>query len=91
MARMTRTQISLEESEYRFLKTAAVESGCSLSAVVRRLVREKMEQAAPAAPHVWEVAGLLTNSSFTGKDHDRVLYGRVDAFDDAWSPDANQD
>jgi hypothetical protein len=76
MARMTRTQVTLEESEYRFLKARAAESGSSLSSVVRGLVRERMQQAAADAPHVWEVAGLIGESDFTGKDHDAVLYGR---------------
>ena len=77
MARMTRTQVTLEESEYRFLKTQAAESGSSLSSVVRGLVRERMEQAIAGAPHIWEVAGLVGESDFTGKDHDAVLYGQA--------------
>ena len=76
MARMTRTQVTLEESEYRFLKDRAAASGSSLSSVVRGLVRERMQQAATGAPHVWEVAGLIGESEFTGTDHDAVIYGR---------------
>jgi hypothetical protein len=75
MARMTRTQVTLEEEEYRFLKARAAESGASLSSVVRGLVRERMQHAAAGAPHVWEVAGLIGESEFTGGDHDAVLYG----------------
>ncbi len=75
MARMTRTQITLEEAEYCFLKTQATASGISLSAVVRSLVRERMDRAAADAPHVWELAGLITQSDFSGKDHDAILYG----------------
>jgi hypothetical protein len=76
MARMKRTQVTLEEEEYRFLKTRAAESGSSLSSVVRGLVRERMQRAASDAPHVWDVAGLITRSDVSGKDHDAVLYGR---------------
>jgi len=76
MARMTRTQVILEEEEYRFLKARAAASGASLSSVVRRLVREQMELAAASSPHVWEVAGLVTESDFSGKDHDEVLHGK---------------
>ncbi|OFW58172.1 MAG: hypothetical protein A2133_00685 [Actinobacteria bacterium RBG_16_64_13] len=74
---MTRTQVTLEESEYRFLKSRAAESGSSLSAVVRTLVRERMQQVAAGAPRVWDVAGLISESDFSGKDHDAVLYGRA--------------
>jgi hypothetical protein len=76
MARMTRTQVTLEEGEYRFLKDRAAQSGSSLSSVVRGLVRERMQQAAAGAPHVWDMAGLISESEFTGRDHDAVLYGR---------------
>ena len=75
MARMTRTQITLEEAEYRFLKTQATASGVSFSAVVRGLVRDRMERVAADAPPVWELAGLITESDFSGKDHDAILYG----------------
>jgi Ribbon-helix-helix protein, copG family len=81
MARMTRTQVTIEEQEYRFLKAQAAESGASLSAVVRELVRERMRQEAAAAPHVWEVAGLVTESDITGRDHDAVLYGHPSGAD----------
>jgi hypothetical protein len=75
MARMTRTQITLEEQEYRFLKAQAAERGASLSSVVRGLVRQDMEATAASSPHIWELAGLIAESDFTGKDHDAVLYG----------------
>jgi hypothetical protein len=77
MARMTRTQVTLQEDEHRFLKARAMESGASLSSVVRGLVREQMRQAAAGAPHVWDAAGLVTESEFSGKDHDAVLYGHL--------------
>lgn len=77
MARMTRTQVSLEEDEYRFLKAQAARSGSSLSSVVRQLVRERMGLASAQAPHIWEIAGLIDVSDFTGRDHDAVLYGRA--------------
>jgi plasmid stability protein len=72
---MTRTQITLEEQQYRFLKAQAAEHGASLSSVVRALVRQSMEAEAASSPHIWEVAGLITKSDFTGEGHDAVLYG----------------
>lgn len=74
MARMTRTQVTLEEDEYRFLKSRAAASGASLSSLVRHLVREQMNLAAASSPHIWDVAGLVTESDFSGKDHDAILY-----------------
>jgi len=76
MARMTRTQVTLEEEEYRFLKSQAAENGVSLSSLVRDLVRERMRRVAATAPHVWDIAGLITVSDFTGSEHDDVLWGR---------------
>jgi len=75
MARMTRTQITLEQDEYRFLKAQAAESGSSLSAVIRALVRDSMAQTHAGRPPVAELAGLIGESDFSGKDHDRILYG----------------
>jgi|WetSurMetagenome_2_1015567.scaffolds.fasta_scaffold12978_4 hypothetical protein len=75
MARMTRTQVTLEESEYRFLKARAAETGSSLSSVVRGMVRDRMRQVAAGAPHVWDVAGMISESAFSGRDHDAVIYG----------------
>jgi len=68
--------VTLEEAEYRFLKARAAESGASLSSVVRELVRERMECIAAASPHVGDLAGLITQSDFSGEDHDAVIYGR---------------
>jgi hypothetical protein len=76
MARMTRTQITLEEDEYLFLKTEAAQRGGSLSSVVRELVRERMDAQAGAPLHVWELAGLLADCEYdgtSGADHDRLL------------------
>lgn len=75
MARMTRTQVTLEEAEYHFLKARAAETGSSLSSVIRELVREMMNRVAASSPPVWDVAGLISESGFSGKDHDAVLYG----------------
>ena len=64
MARMTRTQITLEEAEYRFLKTQAAASGVSFSAVVRGLVRDRMDRA----------GGRFTPCVGTGRpDHSKRL------------------
>ena len=58
MARMTRTQITLEEDEYLFLKNQAAKTGSSLSSVVRGLVRARMDQGREPVLHIWELAGV---------------------------------
>jgi hypothetical protein len=77
MPRMTRTQVTLEEDEYLFLKTQAAESGTSLSSVVRGLVRERMSRARGAPVHIWELADLVPaydrDMDFSGRDHDQVI------------------
>jgi hypothetical protein len=74
MARMTRTQITLEEDEYLFLKSQAAETGTSLSSVVRRLIRDKMGEVPQQRLHVWELAGILEDCKYTNEDHDTMLY-----------------
>lgn len=76
MARMTRTQITLEEDEYLFLKSQAAQRGASLSSLVRELVRARMA-AEPYQPlHIWELAGILGDCEYdgvSGKDHDKLI------------------
>ena len=74
MPRMTRTQVTLEEDEYLFLKAQAAESGRSLSSVVRGLVRAQMNGVPNAIPHIWDLAGLINESDFTGEQHDEIIH-----------------
>jgi hypothetical protein len=79
MARMTRTQITLEEDEYLFLKNQAAETGSSLSSVVRGLVRARMGQGGERVLHIWELAGIAAGGNdesaldYAGRDHDKVI------------------
>jgi hypothetical protein len=76
MGRMTRTQITLEEDEYLFLKAEAAETGQSLSAVVRELVRTRMVRKPQPVLHIWELAGILSDCQYDpgiSMDHDGVL------------------
>ena len=77
MPRMTRTQVTLEEDEYLFLKTQAAQSGTSLSSVVRALVRARMSGAPDAAPHIWDLAGIITDCDYVDEDHDTLIYGWI--------------
>ena len=77
MPRMTRTQVTLEEDEYLFLKRQAAQDGTSLSSVVRSLVRARMSDTRGAPAHIWELAGLVPaydrDMDFSGRDHDKVI------------------
>jgi len=75
MPRMTRTQVTLEEDEYLFLKAQAAEAGASLSSVVRGLVRARMNQAPDTVPHIWDLAGIITDCEYVDEDHDTLIYG----------------
>ncbi len=75
MSRMTRTQISLQEEEYLFLKRQAERDNQSLAAVLRRLIRKEMKAQPDTVAHVADLAGLIETSPFTGADHDVILYG----------------
>ena len=82
MARMTRTQITLEEDEYLFLKTQAAQRGASLSSVVRGLVRERMSAEHHKPLHIWELAGILADCEYdgvSGADHDKLLADAIAA------------
>ena len=74
---MTRTQITLEEDEYLFLKSQAADTGTSLSSVVRGLVRARMGDTPSPPLHIWELADLVPASDcemdFSGRDHDKVI------------------
>ena len=74
---MTRTQITLEEDEYLFLKSQAADTGTSLSSVVRGLVRARMGDTPAPVLHIWELADLVPASDcemdFSGRDHDKVI------------------
>lgn len=75
MTRMTRTQISLNEDEHRYLKLEAARKGVSLSALLRKLVRERMDMKGAGATMVADIVGLLADPDVDGRDHDAILYG----------------
>lgn len=79
MSRMTRTQLTLEEDEYLFLKAQALRTGTSLSSIVRSLVRARMNAESEIVPRIWDLAGLISESDFTGKDHDEVIRARLES------------
>jgi hypothetical protein len=85
MGRMIRTQITLKEDEYVFLKAEAADKNQSLSSVVRDLVRAEMLNDHRPVLHIWELAGLLPPSGapgeidYSGRDHDKVIADAIAA------------
>jgi hypothetical protein len=72
---MHRTQISLEPEHYGFLSAEARRLGVSMAEVVRRLVGDRMRVAKQRDPFADLVGAGEGDGSFSGADHDRVLYG----------------
>jgi hypothetical protein len=76
MAPMHRTQISLGEEHYRFLVDEGRRLGISLAEVVRRLISERMTGRRESGDPFEALAGAGEGDGrFSGRDHDRVLYG----------------
>jgi hypothetical protein len=75
MARMTRTQISLEDKQYLYVKRQASARGSSLSAVIRDLIDSDMGAQCAEGPRLEDMAGLFSGGGLEGVDHDHYLYG----------------
>lgn len=74
MARMTRTQISLEEEQYRFLKREAARRELSLSSVLRELIDVRMREMVADATSIMSMKGIFSDGRPTGQEHDLVLH-----------------
>lgn len=75
MARMTRTQVSLEEKQYLFVKKEAARQGKSLSAIVRDLIEGRMTAQVSDGPRLGDIVGFFSGGGLEGLDHDHYLYG----------------
>jgi hypothetical protein len=73
MARMTRTQISLEERQHRFLRSEAARRAISVSALVRELIDREMILHRAGGPDILSVAGMFSDGTGAGENHDRIL------------------
>lgn len=74
MARMTRTQISLEDEQYRFLKREAARRELSLSSVLRELIDVRMLEIAADSTSIMSMKGIFSDGRPTGQEHDLVLH-----------------
>lgn len=74
MERMTRTQIMLEPRQHSFIASEAASRGVSVSALVREIINAHMEHTPPSGRGLMDLAGIITQSDFSGRDHDEVLH-----------------
>lgn len=75
MGHMTRTQISLEHKQYRYVKNEAAARGTSLSAVIRDLIETHMGAQSLEGPRLEDMTGFFSGGGLEGVDHDHYLYG----------------
>ena len=77
---MHRTQISLEQEQYRLLGIEARRLGISLSALIRSLVDEYFQAGgAPVQDPLDAVTGIGSGTGDpVGREHNRYLYGSSD-------------
>ena len=74
---MHRTQIQLEERQYRYLKAMSRRSGKSISALLRELVDDRIrEQNESGKDSLLEIVGMAEGpEEATARHHDDYLYG----------------
>ncbi|MGV6816903.1 MAG: ribbon-helix-helix protein, CopG family [Thiotrichales bacterium] len=74
---MHRTQIQLEERQYRYLKAKARRSNKSISALLRELVNDQIrEQEKRGDEPLLEIVGMAEGpAGSTARRHDDYLYG----------------
>lgn len=72
-----RTQVLLEERQYRALMSLARRTGKGLSALVRDAVDGLLGAGKKTGSGVTDIAGIgRGKGGFSGADHDEVLYGK---------------
>ena len=76
MSSYHRTQLLLEDWQYRALKSLAEREGASLSGMVRRLLTAQIRPRSSRRRSLQEIAGIGQDPKAFGKDHDRWLYWR---------------
>ena len=76
MSAYHRTQILLEDWQYRALKSLAQREGGSISDMVRRLLDRQMRPKSSSRKGLHAIAGLGRDPKASGKNHDRWLYGQ---------------
>ena len=74
---MIRTQISLEENEYKLVKEQATALGISIAEFVRRAVRDALPPNGEA-PWMWFIGSIESGDPHSSQNVDEVVYGHKD-------------
>jgi hypothetical protein len=73
---MHRTQLLIEDWQYEYLKSISEEQGKSISEIVREIIAAFIEEGT-SGESLSAICGLGEDSEGYGRDHDRLLYGKV--------------
>ena len=73
---MHRTQVIIEKWQYEYLKGVSEEKGKSISELIRELITDSIDKDTPNEP-LSAICGLGEDHNGRGRDHDKLLYGRV--------------
>ncbi len=74
---MHRTQVIIEEWQYGYLKNLSEEKGKSISEILREMITSSINKDARDEP-LSAICGLGEDSNGRGRDHDKLLYGKVE-------------
>ena len=72
---MHRTQIILEEWQYKTLRARAEQEGRSISELVREILRSTLAQPPRRKSRLQAIEGVGQDGSACGRAHDAFLYG----------------
>ena len=72
---MIRTQVSLDEKEYRLAKRSAKEQGISVAEYVRRAIRQSLAGSTENERPWMRYAGMVSGDRDSSETIDDVIYG----------------
>jgi hypothetical protein len=75
---MIRTQISLDEKEYRLAKKSAKQQGISVAEYVRRAIRQTLSSSRDPKPWMKYAGMVETGDPNSSQTIDEVVYGSKD-------------
>ena len=73
---MHRTQVIIEEWQHEYLKNMSEEKGKSISEILRGMITANFEEGA-SGETLSALCGLGEDEEGCGRDHDKLLYGKV--------------
>ncbi|MBT9172125.1 MAG: hypothetical protein DDT21_00506 [Syntrophomonadaceae bacterium] len=75
MSKKYRTQLLLEEEQYRYLKSIAQRDGISMSEALRQILSQfTISNYGAVRERLQSIEGIGEDREISGKEHDSVLY-----------------